>query len=256
MLLFGEHALRGITNHDLRQKLARATYPLASSRKAAIYERKHYMLALLRSLLYPCSMKYHEAICLVGFCLGVAAASCGREGKLQDSGPRDTGTSDAGGAAIQVAIVSAVAQGTDLKIEWQSSKPVQNIWYPACGTAPRLLKVTSGGWSELPDDRPREGTMQPYYLDGVYVENRSLGCDGGNSCYESTGTTLSTLEYVQVGTRAPREPYNAVGSTGPSDAPVPDVVSRASTGPYQMELRYMIGSCPSSQIGVVRLDLP
>jgi hypothetical protein len=192
-------------------------------------------------------MRYRVSLFLAGAML---AASCGRDG------PRPAGTTDAASSTIQVTIASVEAQGTDLKIEWQGSKPIQNIWYPACGTAPRLLKTTPNGWSELQDDRPREGTMQPYYLDGTYVENQSLGCDGGNSCHEATGATLSTLEFVQVGTRPPLGPYIAAGTTGPSDAPVPDLVSRATTAPYQLELKYMVGGCPSAEIGIARLELP
>jgi|GEM_PF-5430481 len=163
-------------------------------------------------------------------------------------------TEDAAGDSITIA--SALVLGTDLRVEWQSDVPIQNIWYPACGTAPRLLKPSPSEWIPLQDDRPGEGTMQPYFLDGVYVENQSLGCDGGNSCYESTGATLTTLEYVQTGTRPPQKPYYPVGSTGPTEAPVPDIVSTGTTAPYALELSYMLGGCPSSQIGTVILPIP
>ena len=168
----------------------------------------------------------------------------------------ETGSPPADAAGLSVAVTSAVVQGTDLRIEWQSDVPIRNIWYPACGTAPRLLKTDPSGWIPLQDDRPREGTMQPYFLDGAYVENQSLGCDGGNSCYESTGATLSTLEYVQTGTRPPEKPYFPSGSIGSTEAPVPDIVSVGTTALYALELNYMIGGCPSSEIGTVVLPIP
>jgi hypothetical protein len=189
--------------------------------------------------------------------LFLALAGCA--GTNAGSPPADAASreeNDGEAAGISVTIASAVAQGTNLRIEWQSNTPIRNIWYPACGTAPRLLKPDPSEWVPLQDDRPREGTMQPYFLDGVYVENQSLGCDGGNSCYEASWALLTTNEYVQTGTRPPLYPYLPVGSTGPTEAPVPDIVTRGTTAPYALELSYMIGGCPSSQIGTVILPIP
>jgi hypothetical protein len=172
----------------------------------------------------------------------------------RDAQPADRWRDNPGG--VDVIVVSATPSGDSLDIAWHSNVPIQNIWAAACGTAPRLLQQSEEDWVPLQDDRPREGTFVPYFLDGVYYENASLGCDGGNSCYPATGTRLSTLENVQVGTRPPPAPYYPVGGSGPTDAPVPDLVSRATTGPYRLELKYMIGSCPSAEIGTVVLDLP
>jgi hypothetical protein len=169
-------------------------------------------------------------------------------------GHRDGSATGPGG--MEATIVTASTHDGLLDVTWESSQPVQNIWDPACGTGPRLFVADAYGWVALRDDRPLAGTMQPYFVDGVYVPNQSLGCDGGNSCYASSGTSVSSLEYVQMGTQPPPAPYYPAGATGPTEAPVPDLITRATAGPYQLEVKYMLGSCPSANVGSVRLDVP
>ncbi len=202
--------------------------------------------------------------------LGIAVCACAPQHGAAHQSPGDAGsggadtgdipavTSHAGdggtSTGLDIRLVSHSRNGAELTVAWESSEPLRNIWDPSCGTAPRLLKQFGGSWTELQDDRPKQGTHQPYYLDGTYTPNSSLGCDGGNSCYDlplRVESTVSTLEYVAIGTHRPPDPSTPDAGV----EPIPDVISRDTDGPYQFELRYML-TCVSNDIQSVRLYIP
>lgn len=164
-----------------------------------------------------------------------------------DEGPA-TPTNEVG-----LRLLSATRADGELTLVVESAKALNNIWDPVCGSAPRILKHTAEGWVPLQDDR-QLGLSQSYYLDGKFHENCSLGCDGGNSCYEAPRhweLTLSTKEYIQIGTQPP-DSADAVclGRAGP----LPTLISQDAEGPLQLEMRYM-RTCVSEVLSI-HLDIP
>jgi hypothetical protein len=153
---------------------------------------------------------------------------------------------------VGLRLLSATRDDGELKLVVESEKALNNIWDPVCNSAPRILKQTSAGWVPLQDDRPE--TTRSFYLDGKFDENCSLGCDGGNSCYEAPRhweLTLSTKEYIQVGTQTAESTDAAcLGRAGP----LPALASQDAVGPLQFEMRYM-RTCVSDVLSI-RLDIP
>jgi hypothetical protein len=171
------------------------------------------------------------------------------------AGPARDNLADAAGSATGVTVASASREGSTVTLVLESPVALYGIWAPHCSTAPRLLKSDAEQWVTLQDDRPQE-FGEGYYLDGTYEPNQSLGCDGGDPCYERDTMILSTLQYVQTGTQSPPDDSQpaAAGADGQS-LEVPVIESRDTAGPYVAEITYRPGACDADP-KVIRLAVP
>jgi hypothetical protein len=150
-----------------------------------------------------------------------------------------------GASAPAIEVTGQTRTDSTLTLTLKSAVPLNNIWASMCrqGKSPRLQRLQDGAWAPLRDDRPTASVRPAHYLDGVLQTDCSLGCDGGNSCYDAAGAqfTLTTLEYEQVGTRQ-LAASEAVCGQHPSEA-LPDIVSHPTQGPYRFELSYLANGC-------------
>lgn len=169
--------------------------------------------------------------------------------------PWGCGEAAEGDAAPEIRLVTSTHGEGKLTLAVESAEPLMNIWDAKCGNPPLLRKRSAEGWVALQDERPNASSRQAYYLDDTLVENCSLGCDGGASCYDlplRSEFTLSTLEYVQVGSRTPE----ASDSPCIDGSPLPVFEARATSAPYEIELRYMLGACPAEELRSQRWEIP
>lgn len=154
------------------------------------------------------------------------------------------GACDSDDARPSIEVTGQSRTESDLTLTLRTDAKLYNIWATSCryGRPPRLQRLQDGVWAALRDDRPVVSIRPPYYLDGILQTDCSLGCDGGDSCYEAGPQfTLTTLEYQQVGTRQPAD-SEAVCGRHPTTA-LPDIVSRPTQGPYRFELSYLAKGC-------------
>jgi hypothetical protein len=148
-----------------------------------------------------------------------------------------------GSSAPAIEITAQTRTESSITLTLKTDIKLYNIWAPMCrqGRAPRLQRLQDGVWVALRDDRPAAAVRPPHYLDGVLQTDCSLGCDGGNSCYDVSQFTVTTLEYEQVGSRQLAASETVCGQR-PTEA-LPDIVSRPSQGPYRFELSYLANGC-------------
>jgi hypothetical protein len=149
-----------------------------------------------------------------------------------------------GSAAPAIEVTAQTRTDASITLTLKSDVKLYNIWAPMCryGRPPRLQRLQDGAWAALRDDRPGGAVRPPYYLDGALQTDCSLGCDGGNSCYDAGPEfTVTTLEYEHTGTRQLAASETVCGQLWTET--VPDIVSRPTQGPYRFELSYLANGC-------------
>jgi hypothetical protein len=154
-------------------------------------------------------------------------------------------------------VVHASRHGSEVSIEFENGESAWGFFQSYC-SPPRLLKRVEADATVLRDDRPRGCGKAFYYADGSYVGNVTdavcLGCDGGDVC-EPLGAkmTLSTLEYVRVGSR-PAPSVDDAG-TAETEAELPVIEPRDSVGPYIVHIEYRPDECRGERM-VAELPVP
>jgi hypothetical protein len=198
-------------------------------------------------------------VAMLGACAGEDARDLGRPASAGNAG-----ASGAGGAegSPRPPRFQAVLSGSEVKLT-----ALDPVWIESCEENPRLIQKVEDTWTTLRDERPQAVNLlqSAHYLDGVLDPacNLNEGCDVlacENLADMSAPIIALAREYVSVGQRrAPACGADGSGSfaaatpsdagsdsgadSGTSDAGaegrwVPNIESRAPTGPLRVRIRY------------------
>jgi hypothetical protein len=198
-------------------------------------------------------------VAVLGACAGEDTTHLGSPASAGNAGASGAGGAEGSPRAPRF---QAVLSGSEVKLT-----ALDPVWIESCEENPRLVQKVGDTWTPLHDERPQAFNLlqSAHYLDGFLDPacNLSEGCDVlacVNLADRSAPFVARAREYVSVGQR--RAPACGADDSGsfaaaiPSDAGsdsgadsgtsdagaggrwVPNIESRAPTGPLGVRIRY------------------